>query len=883
MELKLASWNIRGIGTVDKQNEIQKLILENNLSILAILETRAKGKEVERYCSKVFNRWNWITNMNNCHKANHSKERVDLWKELSCQKQIVNGRPWVLLGDFNVTLHIHENYVKGSMITQDMQEFKDCVFNNELDDIYHCPSMIVISNGMKKNVRAFRFANHIVDKPDFISTIKEEWKLNMMGFQMYKVVKTMKKLKNPIHMLNWKNGNLFTKVLLLKDKLKEWKSKIDDDPFNTIIREKEAIILKEYREVMVVKGRKHKNRIERICDENDKRFYGEDVPEQFLKHFQQFLGTESKVHPMEDKDQMFFKKLNEAEASEMIQDVTNDEIKIAMFDIDNDKAPGPDGYTSCFFKKGMEYYGIGYLCSSINQSAFIPGRNIQDNILLIQEWLKGYNRKNGPKRCTLKIDLQKAYDIAEWNFRYHSGCKELQLAHLCFADDLMVFCHRDVQSVSIVKKSLNEFSNFSGLLPNLKKSIIFFGSINDQMKNELLNIVSFTVGKLPMKYLGVPLLAKCLGINDCRHLIDRVKEIIGDWKNRFLSNAGRVQLISSVLASIHDGNNSGRAKIAWNVVCRPKDQGGIGSNIWDIEIDDNDSWDWKKLIEIRDKMKPHIFCKIGNGSNTSAWFDRWNQKGALSNFITKKDIYDASLNSSDKVAGLIEEGRWKWPSEWYERFPILRELEVPLLNNNTDKDVWVNNKTHDIMAKWNNEVNLSCSLCEECSDYVPHLFFQCRFSRKVWDAVKGVIKLDQANHEWTNITEQLQKWMYHKEGLSIEKGIWSGWTVYDGWNRECVKDEPSWSTQYTVKGENGAPWGKGVDFGNKVSEGGACVLGGVRGRAVGGVVVALEWGGISAILLWEGEEEGEGFCGGVLREGVRVKGFWNLFGWWNNL
>ncbi|GJV50575.1 hypothetical protein Tco_1440787, partial [Tanacetum coccineum] len=43
--------------------------------------------------------------------------------------------------------------------------------------------------------------------------------------------------------------------------------------------------------------------------------------------------------------------------------------------------------------------------------------------------------------------------------------------------------------------------------------------------------------------------------------------------------------------------------------------------------------------------------------------------------------------------------------------------------------------------------------------------------------------------------------IYHEEGLSIEKGIWSGWTVYDGRNRERVKDEPSWSAQYTVKGE----------------------------------------------------------------------------------
>ncbi|GKG09035.1 hypothetical protein Tco_0334867, partial [Tanacetum coccineum] len=59
------------------------------------------------------------------------------------------------------------------------------------------------------------------------------------------------------------------------------------------------------------------------------------------------------------------------------------------------------------------------------------------------------------------------------------------------------------------------------------------------------------LGKLSMKYLGVPLLAKCLRISNCKQLVDKVKDRIGDWKNRFLSYAGRLQLISSVLASLH--------------------------------------------------------------------------------------------------------------------------------------------------------------------------------------------------------------------------------------------------------------------------------------------------------------------------------------------
>lgn len=262
-----------------------------------------------------------------------------------------------------------------------------------------------------------------------------------------------------------------------------------------------------------------------------------------------------------------------------------------------------------------------------NQSAFLPRRQIQDNILVTQELLRGYNKKNGVKRCALKIDLQKAYDRVNWTFlesiqhkfgfhhkiiklimtcmttyafsicvngssygyfkgarglrkgdpispylftlvmevlnllmvknkqaesgfRYHFGCKELKITHLCFADDLMMFCHRDVKSAKIIKDTIEEFSNYSGLHPNMGNSTIFFGSIGEQTRNEILNIVPFKVGKLPMKYLGVLLIAKCLGVADCQTLIDEVKVKIGDWKNKSLSYAGRVQLIASVLCDM---------------------------------------------------------------------------------------------------------------------------------------------------------------------------------------------------------------------------------------------------------------------------------------------------------------------------------------------
>lgn len=50
------------------------------------------------------------------------------------------------------------------------------------------------------------------------------------------------------------------------------------------------------------------------------------------------------------------------------------------------------------------------------QSAFIKGRSIMDNILLMQELVKNYHKDEGQPRCAIKMDLMKAYDSVEWSF-----------------------------------------------------------------------------------------------------------------------------------------------------------------------------------------------------------------------------------------------------------------------------------------------------------------------------------------------------------------------------------------------------------------------------------------------------------------------------------
>ncbi|GKA29190.1 hypothetical protein Tco_0715435 [Tanacetum coccineum] len=170
------------------------------------------------------------------------------------------------------------------------------------------------------------FANYVADKNGFLETVNSVWDKKVKGYVMYRVVQKLKQLKKPLNILNWSNGNLFEKVVVLRDKLKEAQSVVDVDPFNNNKKEVAVHLFEEYtiaakdeikllhqkikikwlkegdRNIAyfhrVLKSRKHKSRVESICREDGKRYVGNEVSHQFVNHFNMFLGTSMLVVPL---------------------------------------------------------------------------------------------------------------------------------------------------------------------------------------------------------------------------------------------------------------------------------------------------------------------------------------------------------------------------------------------------------------------------------------------------------------------------------------------------------------------------------------------------------------------------------------------------------
>nr|GEV33683.1 hypothetical protein [Tanacetum cinerariifolium] len=270
----------------------------------------------------------------------------------------------------------------------------------------------------------------------------------------------------------------------------------------------------------------------------------------------------------------------------------------------------------------------------------------------------------------------------------------IKLSHVCFADDLLVMCHGDITYVKVIKKDLDSFSAHSGRIPNTSKSTVLFESMNEEDKTAIGYVFPFSIGKLPVRCLGVPLIAKRLGVKDCGCLLDKIKNKIQSWKNKYLSYAGRLQLIAAVLEFIHNQseNTTGKAKVAWSIICKPKDQGGLGlknlqswnlallaKHVWNIANNKESLWvKWVHYVKLRGQS----IWEVKEDNDNS-----WGWRNLL--YLTYRDLYDKRLSESLKVSNMIVNGRWSWLEEWSNKFPLITSLEVHSIEEEReDKIVW---------------------------------------------------------------------------------------------------------------------------------------------------------------------------------------------------
>nr|GFA77415.1 hypothetical protein [Tanacetum cinerariifolium] len=154
-------------------------------------------------------------------------------------------------------------------------------------------------------------------------------------------------------------------------------------------------------------------------------------------------------------------------------------------------------------------------------------------------------------------------------FSYHSYCAKLDLVNLCFADDLFLFAYGDTNLARIIMEALNEFKLVSELVSSLPKSTAYFWNVLNHTKLAILQILPFDEGHLPVKYLGVSL----------QLLQSVIASMHVYWASVFILPSRILLDIEQIMRGFlwcQGGLGRGKAKVAWDVVCLPKDEGGLG-------------------------------------------------------------------------------------------------------------------------------------------------------------------------------------------------------------------------------------------------------------------------------------------------------------------
>ncbi|KAL2224854.1 UNVERIFIED_CONTAM: hypothetical protein Sindi_2939200 [Sesamum indicum] len=556
----------------------------------------------------------------------------------------------------------------------------------------------------------FRFDNYLTLSPEFIPSVQNIWQNTIVGVPMFAVTHKLKALKPVFREQRRKKGDLTLNVQLAKGFLDEAQQLVSSDRQNEAFlllehccrlvyakaAKLEQIMLQQRAKMQWMKGgdqcsriffrkiakRRVARRILQINDDNGTiHTEPEEIINEFVCYYQNLLGGNRRQITLNIGFLRPWARhiLSNDEASHLILAFTPDDVKQAVFDIADDKAPGPDGYSSGFFKAVwpvvgqevtkavLEFFSTGKLLKQVNstllalipkwlsvvldkiispcQGAFIPGRSIGDNILLAQDttrWIEKFVTTaaysiglNGNPHGFfagargLRQDLQ---------FSYHWKCEPAKVFQIGFADDLLLFCRADLNSLGTLKRGFDQFAEWSGLRLNVQKSHVIISRSAQAWKDQILTIMGFQEGQLPMSNEHL------LGI--CIHLTKGYYYKLRNGSEIFFGKAPLRR----------DTPRCDRTSIwvEWLKQTRLHN-----TSIWTIN-EKGGSWGWRKLLRLRSSILPMAEFFIGEGRSFYLWKDPWHHLGPL---ITRFPRVPSllGLDESTKLQVVINEGQWQWP------------------------------------------------------------------------------------------------------------------------------------------------------------------------------------------------------------------------------
>ncbi|XP_059073157.1 uncharacterized protein LOC131873980 [Cryptomeria japonica] len=123
------------------------------------------------------------------------------------------------------------------------------------------------------------------------------------------------------------------------------------------------------------------------------------------------------------------------------------------------------------------------------------------------------------------------------------------ITHSQFADDTIIFGDASLVEDKNIMSTLNFYSEQSRQVMNKGKSQLFLNT-NKQVQQRISNLLGIKVSELPIKYLGIRIKKGCRQSQIWEDVLKSCSAKTEFWKNRWLTQAGRLTMVKFVLSAI---------------------------------------------------------------------------------------------------------------------------------------------------------------------------------------------------------------------------------------------------------------------------------------------------------------------------------------------